>query len=445
MLGPGGKKEVAVMAWPLAVGMISYTLMGLVDTLLIGRVGTQAQAGVGLGSTFVFVAIAFCKGLTTGAQSLVAAADGASDPARVKQAGATGILTGLISGTLVAVLLLALLQVGLSYLAPDGQVVEAAENYLGVRLWALPFTLFGLGCLAGLQGIGDTQARMRVSVVGNLLNAFLDVIFIFGWGPIPAMYEEGAALATVFSSGVMGILFAFRYRRKIGIPVWPSLEVLRSSIWVGLPAAFQGLLGVGSFTVMNIMLAQVGAVHLAASQIVLQIASVSFLPGFGIGEAGGILVGRYFGARKRRTAARALRSARWMAVMVMGSCGLLFAVCGDLIASWFSQDSEVVALSGRLLLFAAAFQIMDAVVMVHLCALRGVGDTRFTLLVTSLASWGLTIPLTALFGLYLGWGATGAWFGLTIEISVLAAITWWRVARIRQGRVGQLRVLLGGA
>ena len=105
----------------------------------------------------------------------------------------------------------------------------------------------------------------------------------------------------------------------------------------------------------------------------------SFLPGYGVSEAGGVLVGRYLGAGKRQTAARAVRSARWLAVMAMGLCGAVFALGGQEIAGAFTKDPEVARIAGTLMFFAAAFQIFDAVAMAHLCALRNAGDTRFTL------------------------------------------------------------------
>lgn len=445
MLGPGGKREVATMAWPLAVGMLSYTMMGLVDTLLMGRVSTPAQAGVGLATTLVFIAIAFFRGFTSGAQSVVAAADGAGDRSRVQQAASAGVLVGGLTGILAAIVVALMVAVALEPLIGDATVAGPARRYLEVRVWGLPLTMAGLGYLAGLQGLGDIKARMWVNLAGNACNALLDLVLIFGWGPIPALGERGAALATVVSAGLMAVLYGLRYRKVIGRLVLPDREIVRSALDLGFPSAMQGLLGVIAFATMNLIVARAGAAHLAATEIVLQIASVSFLPGFGVGEAGGVLVGRYLGGGKPRTAARAIRSARVLALIVMGLCGVLFATAGDQIAALFSQDPEVVQVAGRLMLFAAAFQMFDAVAMVHLTALRSAGDTRFTLAVTTISAWCITVPASLVLGLWLGWGAPGAWLGLTVEIALLAAVTGWRVAGIRRGRVGRLDLLLGNS
>src|SRR5690606_10891865 len=127
------------------------------------------------------------------------------------------------------------------------------------------------------------------------------LVLIFGWRPFPALGETGSALATVVSSGVMAACFAARRGFLLGWLRLPSREVLTSARRVGLPAGAQGLLHVFAFLSMSLALAHAGAEHLAASEIVLHLVSVSFLPGVGVGEAGGVLVGRYLGANKPET------------------------------------------------------------------------------------------------------------------------------------------------
>jgi len=443
MIHHGGKREVAALAWPLAVGMLSYTLMGAVDTMLMGHVGTAAQAGVGLATTLFFFFLSFFMGLTTGPQSLVAAAHGANDNRRLRRSGGAGILIGSISGLLAACFLLVAYGPILGLAVQDEAMAAACGNYLTLRVWGMPFGVLSMGLLAGIQGLGDTKSRMWISIICNGLNIGLDVVLIFGAGPIPAMHEEGAAIATAVANVVGAALYGYRYLKLLGKPLLPTLEVISSSIKLGLPMGIQRIIGVLAFTVMSLILARIGARHLAASEIVLNIISVSFLPGFGIGEAGGILVGRYLGAGEPLHAHRALGSARMLAIWLMGACAVLFALRGEAIAGLFTTDPEVARLAGTLMIYAAAFQIFDALATVHLCALRGAGDNRYTLVVTTICSWGLTVPVTLLFALVLGWGAPGAYLGLTLEIAALAGITGLRVRGIANGSVGRLDLLLG--
>ncbi len=441
----GGHREVTALAWPLAVGMVSFTLMGVADTLVMGQVGTVAQAGVGLGATFVWTFMAFFRGLSTGAQSVVAAADGAGNRDRVERAAASGLLVGLGSGLIAAVGLWAATRWALPVLVDDAAVAGSATRYLEVRVFGLPLTLTAFGLMAGLQGLGDSRARMHASVAGNVVNIGLDLVLVFGLGPIPALGEAGAAWATVVGAAVMLGIYAWRWGRLVGRPRWAGRDVLRSSLTLGLPAGGQARVENRALATMKVVLARMGAVQLAASQIVLNVVSLSFLPGYALGEAGGILVGRYVGARRPEAAQRALRSARGQALWFMGACGLLFAVAPGLVAAPFTRDPAVVELAATLLLVAALFQVLDAAAMVNLCVLRSVGDTRFTLLWCSAASWGLMVPAVLLFGVWLEWGAVGAWLGLLLEITFLAGVTWRRVGGLQDGRIVRMELLLGRA
>jgi MATE family multidrug resistance protein len=255
----------------------------------------------------------------------------------------------------------------------------------------------------------------------------------------------GAASATVAGGLVMFALFGLRSAQRFGRPVWPGREVLQSALSMGVPSALQHLGHMSAFIVMNVALARAGEVELATSQIVLHIASASFLPGAGIADAGGILVGRYLGAGRPGDADRALRSARWLALGLMGAASVAFATLGAEIASVFTKDPDVVARAGTLMLYAASFQVFDAAAMVQMAALRAVGDTRFCFLLVAGSSWLFQVPSTLLLGVVLGWGAEGAWLGLTLMVLVEAVVSGARVTRVREGRLGRLDLLLGRA
>ncbi len=439
----GDRQEVARLAWPLSIGMLSFSLMGLVDTLLMGRVGTVAQAGVGLGATVCFALAGFFRGFASGPQSLVAAGDGAGDRARVRRAGTAGLIFGLIGGLLLMVLTWWVGAYALGPMADDPSVVAEAGPYVRIRALAMPIGILAWGLMCGLQGLGDTRTRMWASLAGNAVNIGLDLILIFGLGPIPALGAVGAAWATNAGIAASGLVLAVVWLKRFGRPVRPGREVLASGARIGLPAGLQWAQGGFAFGAMTMILARVGPVHLAANQIVLNIVSLSFLPGYALSEAAGVLVGRYLGAGRRAGAARSVRSARQIAWVVMGLCGLVFVAFGEPIAGLFTADEAVRALSAELLVFAAMLQLFDAAAMVHLGSLRGAGDTRFTLLVGLGGSWGLLVPLSVALGYAAGWGAVGAWTALCVEVAFLALVTAPRVAGLGQGRVGRMDLLLG--
>jgi len=431
------------MAWPLSIGMLSFSLMGLVDTLLMGRVSTLAQAGVGLGAIVCYALVGFFRGFAAGPQSLVSAADGAGDRDRVRRAGTTGLIFGLGGGLIAGGLVWCAGAYALGPLADDPAVVAEAGPYVVIRALTIPISVLSWGLMAGLQGLGDTRTRMWASLVGNAVNIGLDLVLIFGWGPIPALGAAGAAWATNAGIAASGLVFGVAWLRRFGRPVRPDREVLVSGAHVGLPAGLQWAQGGFAFGVLTMVLARVGPVHLAANQIVLNVVSLSFLPGYALSEAASVLVGRYLGAGRRAGAARSVRSARQLAWALMGLCGAVFITFGDAIAGLFTVDPAVKSLAGDLLAWAALLQLFDAAAMVHFGSLRGAGDTRFTLLVSLMASWGLLVPLSVTLGYYAGLGAVGAWVALCAEVAFMALASAPRVAGLSRGRVGRMDLLLG--
>ena len=179
------------------------------------------------------------------------------------------------------------------------------------------------------------------------------------------------------------------------------------------------------------MLARTGDIDLAAHVIVLRVVSVSFLPGFAIGEATSVLVGQALGAGTPRKALQAWRAGTRLGVAVRGACAFAFVLFPVAFIAPFGAEEAVTQLSVQLLVLAAMFQLFDAVAMVGQGVLNGAGDTRFVLWTSVGFSWVLNLPFALLFVQVWGLGATGAWVALLLERAGLAAVT---VARLRSGR-----------
>ena len=440
----GSPGEILSLAWPIAIGILSYTVMGVIDTALMGQVSTSAQAGVGLASTLIFCCMSFFRGLVTGAQNIVAAADGAKDRARVCQAGSTALYLGALSGLAAMFVCAAIIFLIVPVITHKEPLLEeACFDYFLIRLIDLPISIVGFAAQSALQGLGDTKIRMWAGLVGNAVNVTLDFVFIFGAGPIPAMGASGAALATIAGTLAMTLMYLKRYHTCFGRPQRPQKEILLNAIHLGLPAGTQSLLANIAWGITNAVLARIGSSELAASQVVVNITSLSFLPGIGIAEATSTLVGRAIGAGDRPLCGRTIQSGRNVAITVQGGCGVLFFACATSIASLFSNDIGVLNAAARLLQIAAAFQLFDAIATIHLASLRAAGDMKFCMMISCLGSWGITLPATLLLGAYLQWGAAGAWVGMLAETVMLAAISGWRVKGIAQGRIGRLDLLLG--
>ncbi len=422
-----GAREVMGLAWPVIVQMLSFNAMLLADAIFVGRLGTGPLAAVGLAGTAFFLLRAFGNGLLGGVRVATSQAVGAEDHDTARRMGFQGLYLALAVGLPVALAgplgppLFALM-------GAEPGLGGLASEYFSVLVWGAPFGCMNMALSAWFQGRGDTKTPMWCSVTANLLNIGLNPLFIFGFGPVPAMGVAGAALATTASRVTNSVLMLYLAGRELkGANPKPDLALLREVWRLGSPIGTQWLLDVGSYAVFASMLAMVGEAHLAAHVVVVRIICISFLPGYAIGEAAGVLVGQAVGARRPQLARQAWFTATWLATVIMVGCGGLFVAVPDQLLSIFKVEPEVAAIGRQLLYVAAAFQVFDAVATVANGALTGAGDTRFVMFVSVVSAWFVKVPIGWVLAIHFGLGALGAWLGLFGEILFFAALVLWRV------------------
>ncbi len=418
----GSFREIVHTSWPIVVGMLSTTAMGVSDTLLVGWVGKTELAAVGLGTTASFLINALFLGALNGIKIVTAQSIGAGRREVAAQVAWHGVALGLIFGLFV----LSLGALGRPIFALMGgspQIQALATEYFEVHVLSAPFWFVTIALCNHYQGSGDTRTPMKVNLLANGLNIAFDLALIFGVGPIPAMGVRGAALATVLASAagmvVIGVHFV---RRADRAGARADRQLVGRLLNVGLPIGVRYVMGVGSFAVFTAMMARMGEDELAANQIAIKIISLSFLPGYGISEAASVLTGQYIGAGQVEHARRAFRSALKLSVSVMGVAGLVFWLAPDALIGLFQDDGRVMEIGRQLLVLAAIFQIFDAVAMTATGALNGTGDTRFTMIASVAGAWLIMVPAAWVFGVFMELGAVGAWLGLTLEIVVLSAV-----------------------
>ncbi len=434
--------EVVRLAWPIVVSMLSYTAMGVTDTMFVGWVGKTELAAVGLATIAIFLVNSFFLGVLNGVKVVSAQATGASDPATARSAAWQGALLAIPFGVFV-IFLGELHEPIFRLMGGTPEVRSLASDYFRMRVYASPFWYIFMAICNALQGTGDTRTPMFVNLVANGLNIALDPLLIFGIGPFPEMGVTGAALATVLAcaGGMIAVIPLFI--RKNGFEPRPDRRVMKPVLGLGLPIGVRFLLEVAGWSFFTALLARIGEDDLAANQIAINIIKLSFLPGYAISEAACILTGKHTGARNPEGIRDAFHASLKVAVAVMAFFGVLFWLVPDLFLTCFQDDPAVLAIGRDLLLVAALFQIFDAVAMVGVGALNGVGDTRFTMVATVLATWLVLVPLTYLLGMVSGLGAFGAWLALTAEITVLAAVLLVRFyGRFRPIRACPAPVLL---
>lgn len=431
----GGFGEVWRLAYPIVITMASASLMGVVDTLFMGRVGTPQQGAVGLGAVVSWTCMSLFNGTITSTNTFVAQFYGAKNYGEIGRVVWQAFYFALAGYAVVAAGLIPHTDALLGAVGSSAEVTGYAVAYMDIRLGGAVFVFVNF-CLVGfLRGVGDTRTPMKVVLGTNVLNVALTWALVFGELGLPALGVRGAAAGTVASQAVATVIYLILFFRRTYTrygsrgPHPPSWSLLRRWLRVGLPTGVWWVLQMGGFTVFTVFVSTLGDEVLAGHQIVRQMMHLSFLPGVALSITATILVGQYIGAGDLEAAARAAKTSMKIAALIMGSISLTFVLLRHPIAALFSPDPAVQEVAANLFFFVAVFQTVDAVGTVSSGAIRGAGDTRWPMLVSILMSWFVFVPSVLLLGGVAGLGVYGAWSGATLHILVLAALMHGRFRR----------------
>ncbi|HEY6560136.1 MAG TPA: MATE family efflux transporter [Polyangiaceae bacterium] len=416
--------ELLRLAWPITVSMLSYSIMTTVDTLFVGRLGSSALAGVGLGGVLAFVVVCFGFGCLRSVKVLISQARGAGDRAQVPAMLGAGLLAGAALGVAAAAAGAAIAGIlpGFTASAASG---EHAATYLLIRSLGSPLALLGVALREARYAESDSRSPMVATLIANVVHIPVGAYFIFSleWG------VAGAAWATLVSQAVeLGLLAKVTPGLRRAVSAVRRRHLLET--WhLGWPLGVQYLLEVGAFATLVALLARISEVDLAAHQIVLQFVHASFLPALAVGEAASILVGQAVGANRDWLVKPVARSALVVTIMYTGACGVIFATLAPHLVKPFTSTPAVATLAIKLCYIAAAFQVFDGASIVARAVLRGTGDVRFPAVIGVCTAWLCTPPLTYLLGVRLELGAVGGWLALCLEIVLGAGVLWWRFQR----------------
>ncbi len=424
------------LAAPVVLAELGWMVMGVVDTLMVGPIGPEAIGAVGVGSSLFMALAIFGLGILLGLDTLVSHAYGAGHLSECHR--------WLFHGTVLAVgltvpLTLACFGVDASLEAwgLDPRVLPQTRQYFRVVLWSsLPLLLYG-AFRRYLQALTLVRPVMFALVSANGVNACVNYVLIYGALGFPAMGVAGAAWATVISRLYMAaflfitIIFAERKfaTRLFEIPVRIELVRLRKLVALGLPAAMQAALEVGVFAAATTLAGRFAPASVAAHQIAMNLAAVSFMVPLGLASAAAVRVGHAVGRRDPAGAARAGWTAILLGVGFMATAAATFVVAGRFLIGAFTPDPSVISIGVILLRVAAVFQLFDGLQGVTTGVLRGVGDTRTPMIWNLAGHWGIGLPLGYWLAFTRGWNVTGLWIGLSaglIIVGVVLLLAWMR-------------------
>lgn len=435
-------KNIGKLCIPVAIENILHMSVFISDTVMVGRLGTDAIAAVGLAGTLFFVISMIFSSLNVGSASIVARHVGAKEKEQAQIVGAQAILMSLIMGIIFLPFLMVFARKLLVLMSAEPKIVDLGTGYLRIVGSFLVFRLIILACSGVLRGAGDTKTPMKVTLIINCINILFNWLLIFGIGPFPKLGISGVAWATALAYTVgtcllLTKLFAGKCILHIRIHHLAQIhiEYLQRIFRISIPAAIDAFLTQMGFLFFTKIVTILGTVPLAAHQIAVRIESISFMPGFALAVSTATLVGQSLGAKNVDLALLSMKRSCYFALGLMGFFALIFLVFPSQMAMIFKPESSVLSLSAACVMVAAIEQPALAVYMVYAGGLRGAGDTMSPMIITIAGTLCLHVPMAYLFGITFGWGLAGVWFGAAIDWFVRAVAIYILYKRGRWRRV----------
>jgi MATE family multidrug resistance protein len=432
--------QVVRLATPVVMVQVGMMLMGVVDTMMLGRLDALALAAGALGNTVSFGLLVPAMGILFALDPLVAQAFGAGDHEAVKRHFQRGlVLAAVLSLPLSAIMLNAAPLLRL--LGQSETIVPAAADYIrGLVPGNIGFLVF-VALRQTLTALGRIRQAMWAIVVANLVNLLFNWLLIFGHWGMPKLGVIGSAYATALARWVMaGMVLAVSWRilkpylASLGKELWQAGPYF-SIVGLGVPIALLLSAEMWFFSTVALLIGHLGPIELAAHQIALNLAAVSFQVPVGVAAAAAARVGNAIGRRDPDGARRSARVCLVVGACVMSVSAAAFAFLPGLLARLYTPDQAVIAIASILIPVAALFQIFDGLQVVGSGVLRGAADTRIPAMLGLFGYWGIGLPLGWYFAFGQGRGPQGLWWGLTIG---LATVAIFLLARIRYRFKGEI-------
>ena len=427
------------LAIPVVLSELGWMAMAIVDTIMVGRLSPEAIGAVGISTAIYYAPALFGLGILLGLDTLVSQAYGRGDYDECHHSLSQGVYLAL-AFTPISMFLVWIAPRFFPLMGITHAVQGMATQYLRLLNWGTLPLLFYAAFRRYLQGVGKVRPVTFALISANLVNWLGNWALIYGKLGLPAMGVRGSALSTcvarVYMAGVL-VWYAWKHERERGHPLfarWQGIRLdgLQRLLRLGLPSASQLVLEVGAFGTSTVLAGRLTPDALAAHQIVLSTASLTYMVPLGVSAAAAISVGHAVGAADPARA----RRAGWMAIGVgalfMACAAVAFVVMPKMILDVYTRDPLVIAMGARLLLLAAAFQIFDAIQTVSTGALRGLGQTRRPMLINLLGYWLFGLPLGYFLCFRKRVGIYGLWTGLTLALILIAGlllIEWSRDSR----------------
>ena len=427
---------VLSLAWPVVLQEAAWTILGMIIMYFIGHLGAEAITAVGLSEQISFLPITAFSGIAIGATAIVARHIAAGDPEQANRTLRQAMILTLVFGIAFGLIMWFLAEELLWLFRASPEVIELGRDYIRVNA---PGAIFFFTLICGesiLRGAGDTKTPMIVIIIMEMVGTGLAYLLINGFWIVPAMGVLGAGIARAISSFVGAVLILAILIKGRGVLKYDLRSALaydwgliKRIMRVGLPAMANALQMRGAMSIYTIIISSLGTTVYAAHALAMRVEEFAFMPSFGFGVAATALVGQALGAKKPDLAEKSGYLIQRYCIIIMVTLGIItFALSRQLIGIFIS-DPEVIEI-GSMGLKIWAFAMPGMATNNSLSGgLRGAGDTRWVLLLTTIGIWTVRVGGGAILVFLLNFGAPGAWIGAVLDHNVRAVLIWWRFSR----------------
>lgn len=426
-----------LLAYPVMLSQLGHVMMGVTDSIMVGHIGAEPLAAASLANVAFNVILLFGIGVSYAITPLVASAQGEHNNENISNTLKHGMAINFVN-SLILVLVVYFGKNILFHIDQPVEVVKLSIPYLDIITFSIIPTLLFQTFRQFTEGLSLTRIAMYVVIASNFLNIGLNYIFIYGHAGFPAMGLVGAGYGTLISRIAMALAIAiYIYRTpafkdfRSGFSIGNySRALFKKMLNIGVPAGVQFIFEVAAFDFSAVMMGWLGAKTLAAHQIAINLATISYMTTTGLAAAATIRVSNELGKKDFRTLRTVGFTLLGLALVIMTAWGLLFIVGKNFLPALYIEDIEVLAIAAPLVVIAGFFQLADGTQVVCIGALRGLQDVKIPSLFIFIAYWIIGLPLGYWLSFKMGYGANGIWIGLLVGLTLTALAMFFRFDRL---------------
>jgi multidrug resistance protein, MATE family len=420
-----------LLAYPVMISMLGQVMTGVADSIMVGWTGATPLAAASFANIFFTLPLFFGVGISYAITPLVAEAHGANNTKAIVDTLRSGFLINMISGVVLVAIIFAI-EPALHYMSQPPEVVALAIPYLKIVALSIIPTMLFQTFRQFAEGMHRTRMAMVIVIGSNLINIALNYVLIYGKLGFPEMGLNGAGLATLIARIIMGCWMALyvyyskhftAYRAGFKIfPISGLSGLIKKMLHIGIPAGTQFIFEAGAFGFSAVMMGWIGTTALAAHQIAINLATISYMTTSGLGAAATIRVAHFLGQGDIGTMRRVGFVMIAMAAFIMALWAVLFIAGKRFLPLLYIQDETVLAVAAPLMIIAGFFQLGDGMQVVCAGALRGLKDVKVPSALIFIAYWIIALPLGYWLAFPMGYGANGVWIGLLIGLTITATM-----------------------